>query len=129
MHLIAPTIVQNSPFAVALVDGHMLAQGAVLQQVVAAVGEGVTELTDESGEQAEHAATLDSDRLLGPHRSARGPLEDVRRERLRRDAQIRPVLQLRHQRLEVVTDRIDNLLLHCVGTLLEVVPKSPTSRS
>ena len=43
-------------------------------------GKAVTELTDESAEQAEHAATLDSDRLLGPHRQRLlGPFAKDRR--------------------------------------------------
>ncbi len=51
----------------------MLAQGGVLQQEVAAVGEGVAYLCDRSHEEAKHHATLGSDRVLGPHRPVRKP--------------------------------------------------------
>jgi hypothetical protein len=37
------------------------------------VGEGVAELRDQGGEQAEHRVTLGSDRIMGPHRCRRRP--------------------------------------------------------
>jgi hypothetical protein len=58
---------QPSAVALTLVDGQLLAERGVLKKQVAAVCKSVTELKDKGGDQTEHDATLDSDRLLGPH--------------------------------------------------------------
>jgi hypothetical protein len=47
-----------------------LAQRGVLKKQVTAVGKGVAELNNQSGEHAKHDASLDSARLLGPHNRA-----------------------------------------------------------